>query len=85
MAPLIGHGEATATMSYEHLMIRDRTRELAETPVEATDWLQELLYGLFALIEVHFRKEENIYAPFLERQGAGLARALNDVRSQPPR
>lgn len=76
---LLGHHEATATMSYDHLAIRGRTRELAETPVEATDRLQELLYGLFALIETHFRKEEEVYLPFLERHGADLDRALADV------
>jgi iron-sulfur cluster repair protein YtfE (RIC family) len=79
VARLLGHHEATATMSYDHLAIRGRTRELAETPVEATDRLQELLYGLFALIETHFRKEEDIYVPFLQREGADLDRALSDV------
>jgi iron-sulfur cluster repair protein YtfE (RIC family) len=32
--------------------------------------LQELLYGLHALITVHFRKEDELYLPLLERKQA---------------
>jgi hypothetical protein len=46
--------------------------------VEATDRLQELLYGLLAHRD-QFRKEEDVYLPFLERHGADLDRALADV------
>ena len=76
VARRFGHREATATMTYDHLAIHERVRELGETPVESTARLQELLYGLHALIVVHFHKEEDVYLPFLERSGADLERVL---------
>lgn len=69
---------ATATMTRDHVDIGAMTAELtalrerlgtgAPTPGERRDLLR-LLYGLYALVEVHFAKEEEIYVPVLE---AGL-------------
>ena len=67
VAGKLGHPEATAPMTHDHVAIRVRTVELAATGEAEVDRLQELLYGLYALISVHFWKEEQLYLPLLER------------------
>lgn len=52
------------------------------------DALQELLYGLYALISVHFRKEEDIQLPAFdaappERTEAVLERAWSPLPGTP--
>ena len=63
----LGNPEATRTMTHDHIAIRVRALELAATEDKDLDQLQELLYGLYALISVHFWKEEQLYLPLLER------------------
>jgi len=67
VARRLGHPEATAPMTHDHVAIRVRTLELAATDETDVDRLQELLYGLYALISVHFWKEEQLYLPLIER------------------
>lgn len=67
VAKLLGHPEATAPMTHDHVAIRVRTLDLAATKETEVDRLQELLYGLYALIMVHFWKEELLYLPLIER------------------
>lgn len=67
VAKLLGHPEATAPMTHDHVAIRVRTLDLAATKETEVDRLQELLYGLYALITVHFWKEELLYLPLIER------------------
>jgi hypothetical protein len=67
VAKLLGHPEATAPMTHDHVAIRVRTVDLAATKETEVDRLQELLYGLYALITVHFWKEELLYLPLIER------------------
>jgi len=64
---ILGQPEATRTMTHDHLAIRARVVELAATDENDLDRLQELLYGLYALITVHFWKEDQLYLPLLER------------------
>lgn len=64
---ILGNAEATRTMTHDHLAIRARVVELAATDENDLDRLQELLYGLYALITVHFWKEDQLYLPLLER------------------
>jgi iron-sulfur cluster repair protein YtfE (RIC family) len=64
---ILGNPEATHTMIHDHLAIRARVVELAATAEHDVDRLQELLYGLYALITVHFWKEDQLYLPLLER------------------
>ena len=64
---LLGNPESTRSMAHDHLAIRARVVELAATEDTDVDRLQELLYGLYALISVHFWKEEQLYLPLLER------------------
>lgn len=67
-ARLIGSPDAAAPMIHDHRAIAARTERLAATPVEDVDTLQELLYGLQALILVHFGKEEELQLPVLDEQ-----------------
>jgi Hemerythrin HHE cation binding domain len=57
---------ATAPMRYDHLAIRDWLRQLRDAPLDDPDLLQELLYGLDALIRVHLWKEDALYLRMLE-------------------
>jgi hemerythrin len=67
VARKLGNPEATAPMTHDHVAIRVRTLELAAADASDVDELQELLYGLHALISVHFWKEEELYLPLIER------------------
>ena len=64
---VLGNPESTRPMTHDHIAIRARVIELAATEDSDVDRLQELLYGLYALISVHFWKEEQLYLPLLER------------------
>jgi iron-sulfur cluster repair protein YtfE (RIC family) len=64
---VLGNPESTRPMTHDHIAIRARVIELAATEDSDVDRLQELLYGLYALISVHLWKEEQLYLPLLER------------------
>jgi iron-sulfur cluster repair protein YtfE (RIC family) len=64
---VLGNPESTRPMTHDHIAIRARAIELAATEDWDVDRLLELLYGLYALISVHFWKEEQLYLPLLER------------------
>ncbi|HET9918312.1 MAG TPA: hemerythrin domain-containing protein [Ktedonobacteraceae bacterium] len=72
---LIGASEATATMSRDHVEVGRLTEELGSlrshlvgTSMSASQEraLRCVLYGLIALVSVHFAKEEEIYLPILD-------------------
>lgn len=72
---LMGASGATATMSRDHVEVGRLTAELAalrtQLAVGTADKVQvkalrRVLYGLYALIKVHFAKEEKIYLPLLD-------------------
>jgi iron-sulfur cluster repair protein YtfE (RIC family) len=62
-AKLVGFDGAAVPMVHDHEAILARIERLEHTEPADTDALQELLYGLYALIGVHFRKEEDIQLP----------------------
>lgn len=64
---ILGHAEATAPMVHDHLVIKEHAAALAATEPDDVARQQELLYGLYALIVAHFRKEEELYLPLIER------------------
>ena len=76
---VMGCPDATATMRRDHVEIERLTHDLAtihtelsdrdELPDEALGELRRVVYGLYALVTVHFAKEEEVYIPLLE---AGL-------------
>jgi hemerythrin-like domain-containing protein len=72
---LMGAPEATATMSRDHVEIGRLTQELGSlrshlsgTSMSAEEEraLRRVLYGLSALVKVHFAKEEEVYLPILD-------------------
>ena len=85
---LLGDAKATATMSRDHVAIGRMVEALAETDLEDIARLQELLYGLHALITVHFEKEEEIYLPLLDARPDAAERVMNQIgahHAPPPR
>ena len=80
---LVGFADAAVPMVHDHQAIVARIERLEAAEIDDVDTLQELLYGLHALISVHFRKEEDIQLPafdaapevaerVLERMGAAV-------------
>jgi hypothetical protein len=65
----LGDPLATASMRYDHIAIRDWLGKIEEADVDDPDSLQELLYGLDALIRVHLWKEDELYLHMLESPG----------------
>ncbi len=70
----MGAPQATATMSRDHVEVGRLTEELktrlslqpgrlSESQVFG---LRRVLYGLYALVQLHFAKEEEIYLPLLD-------------------
>ena len=69
---------STATMSREHLEVSKMADQLgdlhaltvaeAELTEKTIRDLRRVLYGLYALVNLHFAKEEEIYADILEHQ-----------------
>jgi iron-sulfur cluster repair protein YtfE (RIC family) len=76
---LLGDAQATATMTRDHVAIGRMIEALAETDLDDIARLQELLYGLHALITVHFEKEEEVYLPLLDARPDVAARVMEQV------
>jgi len=75
VARLMGAPEATATMSRDHVEIARLIKELgslrshldgASVGASQEKSLRRVLYGLSALVKVHFAKEEEVYLPILD-------------------
>jgi iron-sulfur cluster repair protein YtfE (RIC family) len=83
---VMGAPEATATMRRDHVEVGRLTEELgtlrSRLATGAVDQalhqeLRRVLYGLHALVRVHFAKEEEVYLPLLDaRLTAAEAAAL---------
>jgi hypothetical protein len=65
-AARMGSPLATAAMAYDHLAIRAWIAKLAEADEQDVATIQELLYGLDALIRVHLWKEDELMLNPLE-------------------
>lgn len=67
---------ATRTMHRDHVEVVALTRELTRLRNSLTDAptpdqrraLQRALYGLYAVVRLHFAKEEEVYLPLLDRE-----------------
>ena len=75
-------GGATGTMRIDHRAVRARVDELAalvQGPLGETERTsaRRLLYGLEALLEVHFTKENEVYVPLLDRLSPAERAALH--------
>lgn len=71
VARVMGAPAATATMSRDHVEVHRMTEELGRLAAAGASAdltaLRRVLYGLHALVSVHFAKEEEIYVPMLEQ------------------
>ncbi len=65
-AERLGDALVTASMNYDHLAIRDWIAQIEACNVDEPSYLQELLYGLDALIRVHIWKEDALFLAPLE-------------------
>jgi len=75
VAKIMGAPQATATMSRDHVEVGRLTEELkllrtrlsgAAIGSAEVKALRRVLYGLYAVVKVHFAKEEEVYLPILE-------------------
>lgn len=68
----LGSLDSTRTMSRDHVEVGHYIAELAELQKDLSSQkfkaLQRVLYGLYALVKVHFAKEEEVYLPILEER-----------------
>ena len=99
---VMGAPQATATMSRDHVevgrltaglaMLRTRLR-IGDLPEADRKALRRVLYGLYALVQLHFAKEEEIYLPLLDARltpeearamFAAMEGAAREARVQPP-
>lgn len=78
-AKLVGFADAAVPMVHDHEAIVARVNRLADADASDVDQLQELLYGLYALISVHFRKEEDIQLPVFDEHPEVAERVLAEM------
>jgi iron-sulfur cluster repair protein YtfE (RIC family) len=69
---VLGSPDATRTMSRDHVEVIRYVEELAGLQNEPfgrdPKALARVLYGLYALVKVHFAKEEEVYLPILDER-----------------
>jgi iron-sulfur cluster repair protein YtfE (RIC family) len=82
-AELIGFADAAVPMVHDHEAIVARVERLEGVDASDLDALQELLYGLYALISVHFRKEEDLQLPAFDAAPEVAARVLERMGAVP--
>jgi iron-sulfur cluster repair protein YtfE (RIC family) len=75
-AKLVGFEDAAVPMIHDHEAIVERIERLERAGADDVDTLQELLYGLHALISVHFRKEEDLQLPAFDAAPPELTQAV---------
>ena len=75
-AKLVGFDGAAVPMIHDHEAIVSRIERLERADTDDIDTLQELLYGLHALISVHFRKEEDIQLPAFDAAPPEVTQAV---------
>ncbi len=90
---IMGSPGATATMRRDHVEIARMTEalrflqaRLQHNPTrETNEALRRLLYGLYAVVMLHFAKEEELYLPLLDKELAGeaLERLLSGMDESP--
>jgi iron-sulfur cluster repair protein YtfE (RIC family) len=79
VARRLGHPAATQAMALDHRLLREQVDALAAADIEDVPTLERLLYGIHALLDAHFRKEEDAYLPLLEYEDLTDAVAAVDV------
>ncbi|MFZ4811787.1 MAG: hemerythrin domain-containing protein, partial [Ilumatobacteraceae bacterium] len=89
IASALGGTDPTGTMSRAHAelarltaqvgMVIDRIGEGSPSTADARD-LQRLLYGLYALLELHFAQEDESFLSLAAEQTPSLGRPLDQQR-----
>ena len=82
-AELVGFADAAVPMIHDHEAIVARIERLEAVDVADVDALQEFLYGLYALILVHFRKEEDIQLPAFDAAPEVAERVIARMQAAP--
>jgi iron-sulfur cluster repair protein YtfE (RIC family) len=82
-AELVGFPDAAVPMVHDHEAIVARVERLEGVDASDADTLQELLYGLHALILVHFRKEEDLQLPAFDAAPEVAASVLERMGALP--
>lgn len=77
-AKLVGFDQAAVPMVHDHQAIVARIERLEHTEPADTSAVQELLYGLYALIDVHFRKEEDLQLPAFDAAPPEVTQSVLD-------
>jgi hypothetical protein len=75
-AKLVGFDAAAVPMVHDHEAIIARIERLEQADIGDVETVQELLYSLNALIEVHFRKEEDIQLAAFDAAPPELTQAV---------
>jgi hypothetical protein len=84
VARRLRHPAATGALVFDHELVRERARALNATDPNDIEALQALLYGLYAVLDAHFRKQERLYLPLLdEEETQGIARAMDAIEHPP--
>lgn len=78
-AELVGFPDAAVPMVHDHEAIVARVERLEAAGSGDVDALQEALYGLYALIMVHFRKEEDLQLPAFDAAPEVAERVLGQM------
>jgi Hemerythrin HHE cation binding domain len=66
VATRLGDPLVAVSMNYDHLAIRHWIERIATVDITDTALLQQLLYGLDALVRVHLWKEDELFLARLE-------------------
>ena len=84
------HPFSLAGMAFDHKLLAEQIEALQGADIEDTAALQEVLFGIYTTLDVHFRKEEEVYLPMLEyeyEEGtvASIAESMERYeRGEPP-
>jgi hemerythrin len=76
---ILGFPRAAVPMIHDHEAIAAWVRRLEAARASDVDELQAVLYGLYALISVHFAKEEDIQMPDFDAAPEATERLLRRV------
>jgi iron-sulfur cluster repair protein YtfE (RIC family) len=85
VAQHLRHPAATGALVFDHELVRERANALNAADPRDVEALQALLYGLHAILDAHFRKQERLYVPLLEGDEPGAVFHAMDAIEHPVR
>ncbi|HEY7148242.1 MAG TPA: hemerythrin domain-containing protein [Gaiellaceae bacterium] len=60
------HPFSLAGMAFDHRLLEEQVEALEAAELDDVPAVQELLFRIYTTLEIHFRKEEEVYLPMLE-------------------